>query len=316
MSGLTINDPIKLEQVLQSNKVVPGDTLYLRGGIYTGNWIANIGGTLEAPVIIKPYNLEPVIIDGVFTFGRPHLRVMDIEFTNYNTDRTLWDSGITMHPQGSWLIGCDIHDMHSDGVNWMNSGVGGVVECRIENCGSLNPDGPPHYGHAIYTHNNAGGARLIARNLLLNSMGRYTIHIYSASSNYLRDYTCEDNVIWGDPVHTGGGAGLVNFVYQRNIQYSEYAQMGRYSGQPNNGGLIQDNLFIDLSAYSVQSGWVDLTETNNTVWGGEPADRAGYTVEQMPFNWSQFIPFTLSERWSGIQCSIVNSVFNAVIVNK
>lgn len=314
MSGLTVNDPIKLEQVLRSSKIIPGDTLYLRGGTYAGNWIANIGGTLEAPVVIKPYDLEPVVIDGTFTFGMSHLKVMDIEFTNSNSDRTLWDSGITMHPQGSWLIGCDIHDMHSDGVNWMNSGIGGVVECKIANCGSLAPNGPPHYGHAIYTHNNGGGARLIARNLLLDQIGKYTIHIYSASSNYLRDYTCEDNVIWGDPVHTGGGSGLVNFIYRRNIQHGDYAQMGRYSSQPNDGGLIQDNLFINLFGYSVQDGFLNLTETGNIVWDGEPAGREGYTVEMKPSNWSQFIPFNLSERWAGIQCTITDGMFNAEIV--
>lgn len=316
MSGLTIDDPIKLNQVLLSSKVIPGDTLSLRGGTYAGNWIANIGGTSDAPVVIKPYNLEPVVIDGTFTFGAPHLRVMDLEFTNSNPDRTDWDSGITMHPTGSWLIGCDIHDMHSDGVNWMNSGIGGVVECRISNCGSLAPDGPPHYGHAIYTHNHNGGARLIARNLLLNQIGRYTIHIYSAGNNYLRDYTVEDNVIWGDPVQAGGGLGLVNYIYQRNIQHGDYCQQGRYSSQPNNGGLIQNNLFIGLSDYSVQDGFLSLTEQNNTVWGGEPSNRAGYAVEVAPANWSQLIPFTLSERWAGIQCSIVDSVFNAEIVTK
>lgn len=312
MSGLTITDPVKLSAALVSPNVIPGDVLYLRSGTYAGDFTINIGGSSEASVTIKPYNNEPVIIDGGLMFAKPYVRIQDVEITNSNPDRTLWiDPGIQMHQVGCELIGCYIHDLHNNGVTWQGNGTGQIVECLIYNNGSN--DGTS-YGHGIYTHNDTGGARKIARNLFLNSIGRYSIHIYSAGNNYLRDYTVEDNVIFGDPVICGGGLGLRDYVYQGNIQSGDYCYQGRYSSQPNDGGLIQNNLFIDLSEYSVQDGFLNLTETGNTVWGGEPASRAGYTVAAKPANWSQFIPFTLSERWAGIQCSIVDSVFSAEIV--
>ena len=315
MSGLILNEPTQFYKAISSSNIIPGDTLYLRGGTYRGDWTLDIAGTLEAPITIKPYNLEPVIIDGTLTFGRPYVKIMDVEFTNSNTDRNLWDSGITMSQTGCWLIGCNIHDMHSDGVNWFGSGTGGVVECRISNCGSYAEGQMNDFGHAIYTHNNGGGLRLIARNLLLDQVGRYSIHIYSAGENYLKDYTCENNVVL-HPVHTGGGLGLVDFIYRNNIQSGGYCQHGRYSVQANDTALIQDNVFIDLSSYYVEAGWTDLTETSNIVWNGKPDNRAGYTVQAKPANWSQFIPFTLSERWSGIQASIVDGVFDAVMVTR
>lgn len=314
MAGLTINEPVDLLTAINSRNVIPGDILLLRGGRYSGNWTLNIGGTEEAPVTIKPYNLESVIIDGTLTFGKPHLKIIDIDFTNSNSNRLLWDDGITMNQAGCWLIGCNIYDMHSDGVNWFGSGAGGVVECRIYNCGSLAEGQINDFGHAIYTHNNNGGTRLIARNLLLPQIGRYGIHIYSSSDNYLKDYICEDNVNL-HPVHAGGGLGLNNFTYQRNIQSNEYTQIGRYSIQSNDIGIIQDNKFIDLSSYSIYD-FNNLTEINNIVWGGEPSSRLGYTLEEKPNNWSYFIEFSLSERWAGIQCTIINGVFSASIVNK
>jgi len=314
MSGLMISDPIKFEDVIRSKNILPGDVLYLRGGTYKGYWELNIGGIDGAPVTIKPYNKEPVIIDGGLTYLKPYVEIYDLEFTDSDPDTTVITKSISMGQPGCWLIGCEIHGLHNSGVNFMGSGIGGVVECWIYENGYYDLEAVGH-GHSIYTHNHLGGARLIARNLLNNSLGKYTIHIYSGD-NYLRDYTCEDNVIYGDPVHTGGGLGLVNFVYQRNIQFQDYAQMGRYSVQPNDTGLIQDNLFIQLYNYSVQSGWIDLVEQNNTVWDGEPADRLGYTLDKAPASWSKFIPFSLSERWSGIQADLVDGVFSAVMVER
>lgn len=316
MSGLTVAEPVQFYKAIASGNIIPGDTLYLRGGTYRGDWLLDIDGTAEAPIIIKPYNLEPVTIDGTFNFGNSqHVHVMDINFTNSNPDRTLWDEGITMNNIGDWLIGCDIRDMHSDGVNWFGSGIGGVVECRILNCGSEALSYINDWGHAIYTHNNGGGLRTIARNLLLPQIGRYGIHIYSESANYLRDYLVENNVNL-HPVHTGGGQGLTDYVYQGNVSSGVYEQHGRYSQQANNTAIIQNNTLIGLSSFYVESGWIALTETGNTVWNGKPDNRAGYTLEAMPENWTRFIAFTQSERWAGIQCTIANSEFSAEIVNR
>lgn len=312
MSGLTIDNPIKLSAVLGSCNVIPGDALYLRGGTYPGDWTINIEGTAEAPIVIKPYNNEPVVIDGSLTFGKPYVKVQDVEITNSATYTENDGVGITMNYPGCWLIGCYIHDLHDSGVNWYGSGAGGVVECLFSG----------NHGDAIYTHNDGGGARLIARNLMLQGSdfvgpNRYSLHIYSGGENWLKDYTCEDNVIFGDPVHTGGGLGLTNFTYQRNIQYGSYAQMGRYSPDgANDTASINNNIFMMLSGYFVKDGWLNLTEADNSAWEGEPDDRAGYTFGLIPAGWSQTILFTLSERWTGIQCQIADSVFSAEMVAK
>lgn len=77
MAGLEIGDPVTLAQVLASNNIFPGDTIRLRAGTYSGNWLANIGGTLAAPVKIMPYNGEAVKIDGTWLFGNlPAVRLL------------------------------------------------------------------------------------------------------------------------------------------------------------------------------------------------------------------------------------------------
>jgi len=324
MAGLTIDNPVTFTQALNSRRIIPGDVIALRAGTYTGDWVANIGGLDGKPVIIKPYNREDVTIDGSFTFSQPYLEIHDFEITDSNPDRDAIRNTITMQLPGCQLVGCHIHDLHGTGVSWFGSGTGGVVECWIHDNGYLDAENVGH-GYAIYTHNNQGGARLIARNLFGNQYGKYTMHLY-ATDNYIRDYTCEDNVIFGDAVHTGGGMGLINFIYQRNIQFFDYCQHGRYTkdiGQ-NVDGWILDNLYAGLYMYSINANslqpWLNLTESGNIVWTingyGEPADRAGYTADRTPARWSKFIPFSLSERWSGIQADLVDGVFSAVMVER
>ncbi len=302
MAGLSIDDPVTLAQALASKNIYPGDTLRLRAGTYAGDWVANIGGTQAAPVRIMPYNGEKVTIDGTWTFNQPYLEVYDVEITNSDPDRHAIDTGITMNYPGCWLIGCDIHDLHSSGANWFGSGAGGIVECMIRNNGYISDDGG--HGHGIYTHNNGGGARSIARNVFFDQLGNYTIHIYSGDSNALKDYTVEDNIICGDPVHTGGGLGLIDFIYRNNFQFGEYCQQGRYSGDNQNiNGQITGNTFIDLVSYSVNADctytWDNLTEADNLVYGGEPASRAGYTLLDQPATLIKLVQFTKSERWLG-----------------
>lgn len=113
----------------------------------------------------------------------------------------------------------------------------------------------------------------------------------------------------------------MDYICQRNVLFGGYWNQGRYSSQPNERGLIQDNWFINLSDYSVQHGYIDLIELNNHVWGGtvewnwDERPRAGYIIEPMPAAWSRFIPFSLSERWAGIQCTLADGVFSAAMVD-
>lgn len=309
MSGLTIDQPTQFYKAISSSNIIPGDILYLRGGRYSGNWTLNIEGTSEAPIIIKPYNNEPVIIDGSLTFGKPYIKLQDVEITN-SAIYTEAGTSIVMNQVGCWLIGCYIHDLHDSGVNWYGSGAGGVVECFISQ----------NHGDAIYTHNDGGGARLIARNLMLEQSvyvgpNQYSIHIFSGGENWLKDYTCQDNVIFGNAVHAGGGLGLTNFVYDGNVQYGNYAQFGRYSpDDTNNIATISNNIFMFLSSYFIKEPWTNLTEIGNFAWEGEPKNRTGYEFGLIPVSWTKFIPFTFSERWTGIQCSVINNVFSAEII--
>lgn len=301
MTG-TITDPAKFADVIISSHIIPGDIIYMRGGIYKGVWIISIGGTKDAPIEIRPYQNESVIIDGGLQFAKPYVHVFDIEIMDSNPDRTVQQDNVQMNQAGCWLIGCNIHDIHSSGVSWWGSGDGKVCECIIYNNGTRDPKTLEGLGHGIYSHNDLGGAREMSRNIFFDQFGKYTIHIYSGGNNNLLDYTCEDNIIGGDAVHTGGGLGLINFIYNRNVQWGDYCQLGRYGyTHQNKDGWITNNIFIGMQGYTVNADcdlpWLNLTESGNTVWGGEPSKRDGYDFATIPATWYKIIPFSLSVRW-------------------
>src|SRR5215467_3365855 len=48
----------------QSGLLKPGDTLWIRGGTYTGAYTCTLLGSPSAPIIVRNYQNERAIIDG------------------------------------------------------------------------------------------------------------------------------------------------------------------------------------------------------------------------------------------------------------
>ncbi len=300
-----------LAAALVDSKTKPGEILLLDDGIYRGDFTSeNLFGTQEQPIVIKPINPGKVTIDGSLYFGNTAwVHFYDLEFMDSRTDRYVTTIGIKGYYTGFGFYGCLFHDIHSDGITWYGSGTGEIAECVFYNNGYRISDGSGH-GHSIYTLNDLGGLRKISRNILHNNLGKYSIHIYAGDNHNLKEYICEDNIIAGEPVHTGGGQGLKDFVYRRNVQYGKWCQLGRYGySYLNERGLIQDNEYID-SSYSANmdcnSPWVDLVESGNKLYGAStftsgytPQNPAGYEFLPSPQTKIWINAFHKSSRWLG-----------------
>ena len=302
MTTHSVSSTAELTAILASAAVLPGDIIELDDGTYAGDFTSTIAGTDIAPIIIRPVNPGEVTIDGTLTISNDYTHWYDLDFTDSNTDRHDYagNLGIYMTHIGTHMHGCRITDLHNSGINWYGSGVGEVSECVIYNNGYRELDDSGH-GHGIYSHNNGGGDRLIKRNILGYQLGDYALHIYSGGANWLKDYKVYDNCTNSHPTHTGGGLGLVNFDYQRNIHYVGLSQHGQYSpAGSNDNGIISNNYFIDHASYYVNPDWANLTEADNEVYGGEPAARAGYTVIAQPATKTWVTAFTESARWLGM----------------
>lgn len=77
-------DPWDLQSALQSTRVGPGDTIWLRGGTYTApsaGFRLLVNGISGTPVLIKAYPGERPIINGRFSIEGSYIDLTDIEFT-------------------------------------------------------------------------------------------------------------------------------------------------------------------------------------------------------------------------------------------
>jgi hypothetical protein len=334
MSGMKIDDPVTLSKALASTRFIPGDTLALRGGRYTGDWVLPlaISGTPEKPITIRPYQNEPVIIDGSFQIFGHYIHIYDLEITDSRDAHLPQTLGVYAVGTGTSVYGCYIHDVKAGGgIEWFGSGPGEVSENWIQDCGYQDVNNGWH-GYCIYDHNESPGEHLCQRNLMRPKLEKYSLHIFSASNIALNDNKVYDNVFDG-AVHAGGGQGLKHFCYERNVHNDAWVQLGRYlwdkSKYQNDGTIIKDNIFM-RSYFTIDTDnqqppqphpnpWANLTESGNLAWSPYRAtdyDRDGYTVEAAPAHYERFIPFTISARWSGIQVTLTDGVFSAEMVAK
>jgi len=230
-----------------------GDTVSAPGGTYRGNFTVPVGVTL------RPEQGARVVIDVLDSFDLRGATVRDIEIMSSNTDRTAIQTGVDMSAPQSHLIGCYVHDIHSNGVNWLSSGAGEIIDCLFINNGFRDAEGTPR-AHCIYSHNHGGGARLIENNILLGGMGAYALHIYSAGNNALRDYTVRSNVTTFRPTIVGGGLGVSNLRYEGNIQHTDVCLIGRYS--QNTDCIVTGNRWSGGATLEI-SGFQSVIESDN-----------------------------------------------------
>lgn len=301
----TIVNPWDFQTAIANDAITGGDTLLLRGGAYTGDFIGAVRGTEAKHIIIKAYPGERPLIDGSLDLtDSPYVDLYDIDFTDSRLDRkAVVTPGISINGSNN-VYGCIVANLHHSGVDWFGSGAGEVCENIFVDNGYIRAD-DIYTGYGIYTHNNLGGTRLIARNAFSDQQGQYSLHIYGGS-NALRDFLVKQNAFHGDAIHCGGGLGLFNFVYEDNVQFGDLMQYGLYSEAPGQDATFRRNTWIDTVNINIQN-IETVVEEDNVVYQAAsfyPWPRpTGYTVyshAQKPQYLSWLVPFTKSARWAGM----------------
>jgi parallel beta-helix repeat protein len=281
----------------------PGDTLYLRGGLYTNNEYQAVdslrgtvpGGTSSSPITIAGYPGERVTIQPPQTAQVIRLASSAQSYLIFE-DLTLDYSNNTTNLEGIYLSGGAHHNKfhrielkYANGFGIVfsksggNSGFNEVIDCDIHDTG--NGSGEPTIGHGAYVstsdnvfrgnriHDNQGyglhfydndGALLVSRNVVQDNQ------IFNNGTRSAQTYGVV--VAWGDNNRISGNSIYGNrggvLVYTR----SNGAQVSGntiYSNNPLEGILIQ--------------GAVGTVLSNNTVYGngaGNIIDLGERTVGQ------------------------------------
>lgn len=164
----SISSPMSLAKALSSSSspARPGDTIWLRGGVYSGAFNCTLAGTASARITVRGYPGERAVLDAypaaptasaTLAVNGRYTDFRDFEITNSEpTTRSNGPSGVDLYGPNNRLINLVIHDCCLNGIGaWM-----AAVDCEIYGCVMYRNGRRPGYAYHIYLQNGEGVKRV------------------------------------------------------------------------------------------------------------------------------------------------------------
>jgi len=289
--------------------VKPGDTIWLRGGTYTGTYICTLTGTADRPIVVRQYPGEYATIDDA-SLASPAISVRGsytwfwgFEITSSDPRRQTSQSGSnpsdiqrgdgiqiyedTTPQPGLKFINLVVHDLRQGFSFWQMAVDGEISGCLIYYNGWTAPD--RGHGHGIYTQNETG-TKTIQGNVLFSGFA-LGIQAYGSETSHLDNFLVQGNTVFnsGDLEPTGGSRNLLiggsSVAHDPKILNNAFYRL--YAG----GGVETDfklgynaacqapTIVGNYVATSVDINCSDMT-VNGNIFYGTPI--AGITKNQFP----------------------------------
>ena len=292
----TIAHPLSLTKAIASTSPVrPGDTVWLRGGTYTGGLTSHLTGAAAAPIIVRQYPGERATIDGnIADRGLPALTVRGadtwywgFEVTDSNTQRVnsagfnnpvLRATSVDIHGPRTKFINLIVHDGLNGFGFWTPAIDAEIYGSIIYNAGLEAPD--RGHGHSIYTQNQTGTKR-ISESILFNSFS-FGIHAYT-EGGAIDHFRFTGNVAFNHGTLSpssgakanyllGGGKVAQDAVFTRNYAYYAEGAGGRGFdigyGTACASPIVQNNYASGGTPLALNCS--NATATGNTLHGSIP----------------------------------------------
>ncbi len=261
--------------------VQPGDTIWLRGGTYTGRVSSSLTGTAVAPIKVRPYQSERAKLDGgpgplvatLTVYGQYTwywgFEVFSSEPNRRSTQDGSWPTDLNrgscvgiaqdIPHVGIRLINLVLHD-GTDAIGSFQSHQDGEIYGNLIFNNGWNGATDRGHGHGLYVQNQAG-TKKISDNVIFNQYGG-GMQIYGSAAAYLDNiqvtgntifsagwpsaYGCDRNFLFGgDRIATNGTVVSNSFYYPDSFGActSGGSNIGYNAGVSN--FTIQNNWFAN-----------------------------------------------------------------------
>lgn len=272
--------------LLHPESVQPGDTIWLRGGTYRGEFTSKLSGRTGAPIVVREQPGEEVKIDlynkatkvgSTFSIAGQHTWYRGFELfssdpsSRWTNETGSWPAsiargGFVVQGDHIKLINLEIHDLRQ-GLGFWSTGIGGeAYGLIIYNNGWISSD--RNHGHGIYTQN-AGETRRLVDNIIFSQF-RNGISVYGSSEASLKDFHIEGNVLFANggaggegyssafQLLVGGGSEAENITVTNNFTYDlphhfrddDYSDTLNFSAQQVDGSPLPAWLtFVENEGY-------------------------------------------------------------------
>src|SRR6266849_5816512 len=166
-----------------------GDTVWLRGGVYGGDFATALSGTASAPILFRQYPGERATIDGTLRADGDYLTFWGFEIMQ-SAPNTY---GLQANTNAGHFINLIVHDAGTQGVSFWTPGENAeLYGCIIYNNGTHE-----NLDHGVYVHNETG-TKVIADNVFFDNFAR-GIQVYASSNNpAIRNVPVEGHVAFND----------------------------------------------------------------------------------------------------------------------
>ncbi|HWR50109.1 MAG TPA: hypothetical protein VN428_03325 [Bryobacteraceae bacterium] len=295
----TFNRPWDLQTALSN--AAPGDTVWLRGGLYRGNFTCSASGTREQPIVFRAYPGERARIDGgssqypALSIGCNYAWFWGLEIFFSDAKRKSSESGsnptdihrgiglaTVQSPNtciGLKFINLVLHDNFESIGLWAEAVDAEVYGSIIYHDGWDAPD--RGHGHGIYTQNAAAGTKRIEDNIMFGSFS-HGLHVYSFS-DLMQNFHIEGNVAFNNGrlasdtestnYRVSGEMPPKNIVFKNNHSYFSPEIAGGDVVLGSNNGCtnltVTGNYFIALKGRALvkPSACRDITLQRNVFLG-------------------------------------------------
>jgi hypothetical protein len=265
----------------------PDDTIYVRGGTYTGSYISTLSGGAGHLVVLRTTPEERVIIDGSLEVRGQFAMYWGLEVTNSDPNRQSNEPGpspsdytrpvgVVVHGPGTKLVNMIVHDTRSGIGAWSSAVDAEVYGAIVYNNGWQGPD--DGYGAGIMSQNKEG-IKTFAENVVFQQY-KGGVEIYGSSEADLVGFNLEGNVAFlngmlsqrpiGWDIFVGGGKmadgirASSNYTYRTDGHLS--VRFGYDHATPNGEVTLTDNYFVGETEVI---NWNKATLTGNTFTGAQ-----------------------------------------------
>ncbi|MGH9839383.1 MAG: CAP domain-containing protein [Blastocatellia bacterium] len=303
----------------------PGDTIWLRGGVYRGEFDSTISGAADAPITIRSYPGERAMVDckdraqalSVITVNGAYTHFRDFEVTCSDPDRTdKRPPGFALFGPNTKLINLVIHDTGVGVGDWTPAVDAEIYGCVIYRNGWQANQADRGHGHGIYVQNDAGTKR-VADNIVFDQYG-FGIHAYTENGT-IKGFNFDGNTVFGSgllavPANTyypnilvGGFKPAERVTLANNYLYHPlngivYNCQLSYTAKDNDDVTLRDNYIAGGHEALHIHEWKKATATGNTFVGAvylvSMAPASGYSPSNYVWENNHYVSLNRTPQYS------------------
>ncbi len=266
-------------------RVLPGDTIWLRGGVYRGDFVSTLAGAPGRPVVVRQLPGERATIEGQLWVNGAATLYWGFEIRQADALATNRPTLVALGSDTRY-VNLIIHDAGENGISFHTGfGVNEVYGCIVYNNGNTE-----HLDHGIYASNDAG-EKFITDNVFFTNMAS-GIQVFATRSghaqlvnvrvvgnisfnnSYISAERDEENLTAGADLVTAGLVVADNLLYfapggnGQNMRVGLEAQAD--GSRINRDVIVRDNYVVGGATVFRMENWQTAVVEGNTLVGNVP----------------------------------------------